>query len=632
MTATTQAFTFQTEVQKVLDILIYSLYTHKEIFLRELISNASDALDKVNYLVLTQDKDNIADPELPLGIRIRFNEKDQILTIADSGIGMSYDELKNNLGTIAHSGSAEFISKLNENKGSNLDLIGQFGVGFYSVFMIGKEVRVHSRSFQKEQPAHVWISDGKGGFRIEESTLQSTRGTTIEILVKDEEKEFLDKFRLEGIINKYSNFVNFPILVNDEQVNKISALWTKNKSEITPEQYSEFYKFISKYGDDFLTHLHLKFDSPFQFSSILFFPGSNLEKMGFWKYEQGIHLYCKRILIQTDNKDLLPPYLRFIFGVVDSEDLNLNVSRETIQNDPVFSKIKSNLTKKILDHLHDLASKEPELYTKIWVEFSRFIKEGVHQDFTHRERIVSLLRFHSSKADSIEAWISLEDYLKRMQIEQKEIYYLTGPDLRSIQNSSYLEIFKKEDIEVLYLDDPMDEFVLSSLTEFKEKKFISVEQANIDYLNKSSRKSKADEPEKDKALEQQLNDLMGFMKLTLKDEVVDVIDSIRLVDSPACLVNAENAPSSHVQKLLKMMNKETLNTKKILEINLHNPIIMNLAKLYQRDPVSDTLKEMIRQLYENSLVAADGLIERPETMIKRIEKIMQTTSELLIKE
>lgn len=632
MSENSQAFTFQTEVQKVLDILVYSLYTHKEIFLRELISNASDALDKVNYLLLTQDREKIANPELLLEVKINFDEKKQILRISDTGIGMTHDELKTNLGTIAHSGSAEFISKLNENKGSNLDLIGQFGVGFYSVFMIGKEVRVHSKSHLDDHVAYVWISDGKSGFRIEESDQQPTRGTTIEILVKEEEKEFLDKSRLEGIINKYSNFVNFPIKVNDEQVNKISALWTKNKSDITPEQYSEFYKFISKYGDEFLTYLHLKFDSPLQFSSILFFPGSNLEKMGFWKYEQGMHLYCKRILIQTDNKDLLPPYLRFIFGVVDSEDLNLNLSRETIQNDPVFSKIKSNLTKKILDHLNDLASREPDTYLKIWNEFNRFIKEGVHQDFTNRDKIVDLLRYHSSKSDPGETWIPLEDYLKRMQIEQKEIYYLTGPDLRSIQNSSYLEIFKKENIEVLYLDDPMDEFVLSSLHEYKDKKFISVEQADIDYLKKSSEKTKSDLPDQDKAHEKQLNNLMGFMKLILKDEVVDVIDSIRLVDSPVCLVNAENAPSSHVQKLLKMMNKETLKTKKILEINLHNPLISNMARIYEKDPVSDTLKEMIWQLYENSLVAADGLVERPETMIKRIERIMGKTSELLMKE
>jgi len=631
MSQDTQQFTFETDVQKVLNILIHSLYTHKEIFLRELISNASDAIDKVNYYLMTDEKEKVEDHDIELKIDIITDKDKNILKICDSGIGMTEEEMKKNLGKIAHSGSLEFLEKINS-KQKDVDLIGQFGVGFYSVFMVAEEVRVHSKSYQSGSEGKVWISDGKSGYRIEKSDLQTQRGTTIEVVLKEDEKEFLEKFTLENIIHKYSNFVNFPIFIDKEQTNKISALWTKNKNEITKDQYKDFYQFISKQADEPIDYIHTKIDSPIQYSSILFIPASNMEKLGFMKYEQGIQLYCKKVLIQGDNKNLLPPYLRFVYGVVDSEDLNLNVSREMIQNDPILQKIKSNLTKKILDDFIYMAKNEKDQYQKVWEEFGKFIKEAVHMDFSHREQITSLLRFHSSHPQEINEWISLEEYKNRMQTDQKEIYYLTGPDLKSISQSPYLEIFKKEGIEVLYLNDPMDEFVLSNLMQYEEKKFKSIEQADLEFLKDKKATPETDEnPEEKKAQEEKVEKLINFIKLTLKEDVADVIESKRLVDSPSCLVNAEDAPSSHVQKLLKMMNKDALKTKKIMEINPDNMIIKNLSLIYEKDPSSETLKEIIYQLYENALIVLDGISEHPEQMIKRIEKIFSKVTELMIK-
>jgi len=626
-------YKFKTEMQKILNILVHSLYTNKDIFLRELLSNAADALDKINYILITQsqNKEEIKNPDLPLEIKISIDKDNKKLYISDTGIGMTKEELQQNLGTIAHSGSKEFLQRLSEHK-NNLEIIGQFGVGFYSVFMVAKEVRVHTKSYKKKSPSYTWISTGEEGYKIKESDFQKQRGTTIEILLKDDEEEYLNKEKIKEIIYKYSNFINFPIYLDGEKVNKISALWTKNKSEIKEDEYIEFYKFISKNQDTPLTYLHLKFDSPLQFSAILYVGETNLEKLGFLKYEHGLHLYSKKILIQPDNKELLPPYLRFIYGVVDSEDIDLNVSRELIQNTPVFSKIKSNLTKKLLDHFNKLAKNDKETYTKIWNEFGRFFKEAIHLDLSHRDKIVPLLRFISSKSKDDKELISLDDYIKRMQVDQKEIYYITGPDLSSIKNSPYLEFFKKEDIEVLFLTDPLDEFVFNYLIEYKDKKFKSVENADIESLKKTTEKELTEKEKEEKQKnEEKIDKLINFIKLTLKDKIVDVVKSKRLVDSPVCLVNAENAPSAHIQKLLKMMTNESLKTKKILEINTENPIIQNLAIAYEKNPVAEELKDIIEQLYENSIIAVDGISENPDKMIKRIEKILSLTTKLLTK-
>ncbi len=618
-------FNFQTEVQKVLDILIYSLYTHKEIFLRELISNASDALEKVNYKLLTEERQNISDSELPLEIRIEIDESDRILRISDTGIGMNYDELADNLGTIAHSDTYEFISKMGDKKELQNDLIGQFGVGFYSVFMVAREIRVHSKSFEKDSSANVWVSNGRDGFTIEDSDLREKRGTTIEVYLKDEEEEYLKKERIEEIIKKYSNFVNFPIYINEEQVNRISALWAKNKKDIDKEQYNEFYRFISKHQEDPLAYLHFKFDVPFQFSSLLFVPKSNLEKYGLFKYDQGISLYCKRVLITTDNKDILPSYLRFIYGVVDSEDLNLNVSRETIQNNPIFQKIKSNLTSKVLDYFSSVSKNDEEEYMKIFKEFGRFFKEGVQTDYTHKDKLIPLIRFSSSKTGD-NKMISLKEYAGRMKEDQKEIYYLLWQDMDTIGNSPYLEIFNKKDIEVLYLSDPLDEFVLSSLNEFEGKRFKSIEQQDLDLL----KDKKEEESKEEKKDGRESHDFLKYAKDLLKDRVIDVIVSKRLVDSPACLVNTQNMPSSYIQNLMKMMNQDIEGKEKILEVNPDNIIIKNIISLYNAMPDSEILKEIVMQIYENASIISDRMVQKPEEMVKRLEVIIKKTTDLLL--
>lgn len=625
MTEEKKHFNFQTEVQKVLDILIFSLYTHKEIFLRELISNASDALEKINYKLLTEEQDKIADSDQALKIWIKIDEGKKKLTISDSGIGMDYEEMKENLGTIAHSDTYEFLSKMGDKKDLQNDLIGQFGVGFYSVFMVAKEVHVHSRVWTGDGRAFVWISDGKEGFELKESTIQEKRGTTIEIYLKDDDEEYLKKHRIEEIIKKYSNFVNFPIYLEDEQINRISALWAKNKSDITKEQYHEFYRFISKHQDDPAGYLHLKFDVPFQFSALLFVPKSNLEKLGLYKYDQGISLYCRRILIMPDNKELLPNYLRFMYGVVDSEDLNLNVSRETIQNNPVFQKIKTNITSKVLDYFVNLSNNQKDEYKEIYSEFCRFFKEGIQSDFINKDKLVSLLRFKSSKTADDDL-ISLKEYTERMKEDQKEIYYLLWQDINTIENSPYIEIFMKEDTEVLYLDDPLDEFVLSSLMEFEGKKFKSIEQQDIDLLKDKDKKESKGEEKSDES-----SDFLKYAKEVLTDKVIDVIVSKRLVDSPACLVNTQNMPSSYIQNLMKMMNQEIGGKEKILEINPDNEIVKNLIALHKNNPGSGLLKQIINQVYDNASIISDRMVQKPEVMVKRLEEILKRTTDLMIR-
>ncbi len=625
MNSRTNEFNFQTEVQKVLDILIYSLYTHKEIFLRELISNSSDALEKINYKLLKGEGETIEDNGQPLEIHIETDEAEKIIRISDTGIGMNHEELKENLGTIAHSDTYEFLSKMGDKKDIQNDLIGQFGVGFYSVFMAAREVRVHSKSWEKESIGHVWISNGKDGFRIEESNVQKNRGTTVEVYLKDDETEYLRKDKIEEIIKKYSNFVNFPIYLEKDQINKISALWAKNKLDITEQQYNEFYRFISKHEEDPLSHIHLKFDVPFQFSSLLFVPRSNLEKYGLFKYDQGISLYCKRVLIIVDNKDILPPYLRFIYGVVDSEDLNLNVSRETIQNNPVFQKIKSNLTAKLLDHFINISKKDKSEYQAVYEEFGRFFKEGVQTDYANKDKLISLIRFSSSKTADREL-ISLKDYTERMKDSQKEIYYLLWQDMNTIGESPYLEIFLKEDIEVLYLSDPLDEFVLSSLMEFEGKKFKSIEQKDLDLL-----KDREDRKEKDeKKTDDPSDDFLKYARDLLKGRVIDVVLSKRLVDSPACLVNTENMPSSYIQNLMKAMNQDLGGKEKILEINPENDIIRNIAALYDNAPKTEILDDLILQIYDNASLIADRTVQKPEDMVKRLDAIIKKTTEMLL--
>ncbi len=421
--ATKKQYKFKAEVKQLLDILVHSLYTSREIFLRELISNASDALDKLRF-ESTKGSD-IADNDLPLEIKVNFDEKKKLITVSDTGIGMSRDELVSNIGTIAKSGSAEFLKQLAENKSDANNIIGKFGVGFYSVFMVAEDVVIRSKSFRKDEPAVEWKSDGLGSFEISDYQDDIKRGTTIEIHLKEDTKEFADKYRLENIIKKHSNFISFPIYLENEKINSVAALWREPKSSVKKEQYNEFYKFLTYDSDEPADVIHVSVDAPIQFNSLLFIPKKNLDFFGFNREDYGLDLYVRRVLIQHKNKDLLPEYLSFVKGVVDSEDLPLNISRETLQENPVFTKIAQNITGQILSYLLKKAKDEPEKYAEFWKEHGRVFKLG-YSDFTNMEKFSQLLRFNSSFGKNADELASLEEYVSRFKEDQKEIYYAFG--------------------------------------------------------------------------------------------------------------------------------------------------------------------------------------------------------------
>lgn len=428
-----EGFEFQAEIKKLLNILSHSLYTHKEVFLRELISNASDALTKIRYYSLTNP--DYEGKDLPLEININVDEKSKILTISDTGIGMTKDEIIQNVGTIAKSGSLDFIANLSEQAKKDSNIIGQFGVGFYSVFMVADEVRIRTKSYKKDEPAFEWHSDGTGKYFLNPIE-KERRGTDIVVHLKDDEKEYTEKSRIQSIIKKYSNFVSFPIMVCGERANQITAIWKEPKKNITEEQYNEFYKFISNTEDIPLFRLHTSAEAPIQFSSIVYCPSTNYETYGFKKLEHGLQLYSNKILIQSDCKLLLPEYLRFVRGVVDSADIPLNISRETFQDNRIIHKMKSILVKQIITLLQDLAKNEKEKYETFWRQFGRILKEGVHFDFENRDQLSHLLRFNSSTCTDASGLISLKEYIDRMKPEQKEIYYITAVNRETIEKKS----------------------------------------------------------------------------------------------------------------------------------------------------------------------------------------------------
>ena len=491
-----QKYEFQAEVSQLLNILTHSLYTHRDIYIRELVSNAADALDKVRFKDIKGDE--IADPDLNMEIHIDLDEKENTFTISDTGIGMTKEELIQNIGTIARSGTSEFIKQLAEENKGDINLIGRFGIGFYSVFMAGEHVEVTSKSANKEEPAQVWKSDGQGSFEIAEAPEETKRGTSIKVFLREDAKEFAEKFRVENTIKKYSNFVPFPIFLDKEQVNTQSAIWREPKSSVTKEQYNEFFKFIANQHEDALTWLHFSADVPLQFHSLLFVPQNNLEFMGFGREDEGINLFVKRVMVDSRAKDILPPYLRFVNGVIESDDLPLNISRETLQENPYMFKIKNTVVSKFLSFLQDFATNEPQEYEKLWNQHGRVLKEG-YNDYPNKDKVAELFRFNSSKCNNADELISLQTYVDRMQENQDEIYFLSGPSREALQSNPNMEIFKAKDIEVFYCFDPIDEFALPGLLEYKNKKIISVDQVDLSKLSSipsNDKKSKETEAEK----------------------------------------------------------------------------------------------------------------------------------------
>ncbi len=613
-----QEMQFQAEVSKMLDIVINSLYTERDIFIRELISNSSDALEKLRLISLTED--NINQNHLPLEINIETDDKESTLVISDTGIGMDRDELIENLGTIAHSGSREFVKRLAEGEKSDAQLIGQFGVGFYSAFMAGSKVIVQSLSYKQESTGWQWSSEGVGSYTISKAD-NLKRGTRIIIHLKDDAHEYADANRIKSIIRQYSNFIPFDIKVNGEKVNTIQAIWCRNKNEIQDEEYNEFYKFLTNAYTDPMFRLHISADAPLQLNSLIFVPSDNPELYGMGRMEPGVSLYSKKVLIDQKSTGIFPDYLRFIKGVVDSEDLPLNISRETTQSSLLIKKMSKFLTRRVLSFL-EKQSGDKDKYREFWNKFSRFIKEGCINDSDNREHLAKLLRFRSGKTANDDL-ISLDDYVDGMKEEQQAIYYINGPSREVIESGPYLEVFRKNDIDVLFLFEPVDDFVMSALHEYKGKKLISADQSDLDLS--LSKEEISDDDEKLSA--DQIASLTSWMGDILSENVSEVRESVRLAESPAMVVNPDQIYTTAMQQVLKAAESDFMGlSKKILEINTKHRVIKRLFQLKEEGADEDFLKSCVEQIADNAFLAA-GLSGREGSMIERIYKIMERALE-----
>ncbi len=624
-------YQFQAEVNQLLDILTHSLYTHRDIFVRELVSNAADALDKARFKSIKGEEIN--DSDLDLEIRIDLDKDNKTITLSDTGIGMTKDELINNIGTIARSGTSDFVKQLSQENEKDVNLIGRFGVGFYSVFMAGEKVEITTQSATPGEPTWVWISDGKGEFTIDEAETPAKRGTQIKVFLREDAEQFADSYTIKNAIEKYSNFVSFPIKLDSEQVNTISAIWREPKSSLKKEQYTEFFKYLAKQPDDPITYLHFSADAPIQFNSLIFVPKTNLELMGFGRDEEGIHMFVKRVLVDAHSKDILPNYLRFASGVVESDELPLNISRETLQENPYMMKIKNTVVNKFLSHLQDF-SKDEEAYKEFWNQHGRILKEG-YNDFQLKDKLVELFRFNSSKCENGDELVSLRTYVDRMSEKQQDIYYLSGSSREAIENNPAMDLFKSKDIEVLYSFDPIDEFVLSGIMEYDKKKFVSVDQADLGHLNDIPNQEK--DEEKEEKEETKSEDLKDFDNLArrIKDilggKVEDVRLSERLVKNPAVLIGSQGGMSAQMEKIMHLYNQDAKLAPKVMEINPKHSVIKNMLSIYKKDVADPLLNKLANNLF-NSVALLDGNIQDPHEMAATIQELLEETSKLYIKE
>jgi molecular chaperone HtpG len=618
-----QQFTFQAEVSQLLNILAHSLYQSKEIAVRELISNASDALDKMRHLALTDPRFR---DEAPLEIVVERDKESGTLTIRDNGIGMTRDELVANLGTIAHSGSADFLRKLTEGAGADVSLIGQFGVGFYSAFMVSDTVRVLTRSYS-EASGWEWESDGTGSFTITPAE-GLERGTRVVLRLKDDVRDFAEPWRIKQILQKYSNFVRHPIQLDGEVVNRQKAIWVEPPRQVGEEEYTQFYQHLAHRDDEKpLWYIHLSVDSPLQFHALVYCPPTNYEILGFGRLEHGMNLCARRVLVQHDCRDLVPEYLRFLWGVVDSEDLSLNVARESLQDRKVFQTIRATIVRSVLDRLDQLAEKDPKGYQGFYRQFGRMLKEGAHVDMVHRPRLARLLRFLSSHDDDPDKPTSLDAYVARCGEGQKAIYYLGGPDLTAIRNNPNLEIFRKRGIEVLYLIDPIDEFVMSSLGKYQDRPLVPIDEADLE-LPDEPEKPRDESGETPPRPEDEAESPPGFDRVlelfreALKGSVEDVRRSVRLTDSPCCLVRSEGTMSAHMQNLLRSVDRSVPAARLILEVNPSAELIERLSALAAGGGQDDLIRECGRQLHANALLL-EGMLPDPQAMAARVQRLME---------
>ncbi|WP_150299106.1 molecular chaperone HtpG [Pseudomonas profundi] len=618
---------FQTEVKQLLHLMIHSMYSNKEIFLRELVSNASDASDKLRF-------EAIANPELlenqpDLRIRISGDEEAKTLTIEDNGIGMSRDEVISNLGTIAKSGTAAFMQQLTGDQKKDASLIGQFGVGFYSAFIVADKVEVFTRRAGLDASEGVrWESAGEGDFTIE-TIEKPERGSRIVLHLKSDEGEFADGWRLRNVIKKYSDHISLPIElpkqhqgeekdkpteVEWETVNRASALWTRPRTDIKDEEYQEFYKHVAHDFENPLTWSHNKVEGKLEYTSLLYVPGRAPFDLYQREAPRGLKLYVQRVFIMDDAEQFLPLYLRFIKGVVDSNDLSLNVSREILQKDPAIDSMKSALTKRVLDMLEKLAKKQPEQYATFWKGFGSVIKEGPAEDFANREKIAGLLRFASTQQSDDSEVVGLDTYIERMQEGQDKIYYLTGERYSQVKNSPHLEIFRKKGIEVLLLTDRIDEWLMSHLTEYKDKQFVDIARGDLDLGKLEGEEDKQAQEEAAKAKA----DLVQRIKEVLKENVEDVKVSHRLTDSPAVLVVVEDGMGLQMRKILEATGQQAPESKPILEINPAHPLLEKLDSEQDEERFGD----LTHILFDQAALAAGESLQDPGTYVRRLNALL----------
>ncbi|MFC1482956.1 molecular chaperone HtpG [Candidatus Margulisiibacteriota bacterium] len=625
----TNKYEFKTEVKELLDIVIHSLYSHREIFLRELISNASDAIDRLRFLSLT-DK-SLKDIDTNWKIKIDIDKKNNMITISDNGIGMTKEELIDHIGTIARSGTKEFLEAAKKAQ-TNPELIGQFGVGFYASFMVAEKVDIITQCHG--QKAYKWSSTGDGSFEIEETTKEKN-GTDVIIKLNNDAQQFMEEFEIRNVVKKYSDFIEHPIVMNvereeipkdkdgkpiegakaekkivEEVLNSQKAIWTKQKSKIKKEEYTEFYKHISHDYQEPLEIIHFHAEGKQEFKALLFIPQRSLSNLYQKDSYKGIHLYIKRVLIMDDCTELIPEYLRFMFGIVDSSDLPLNVSRETIQQNVQLEKIKKNLIKKILKTITDMKNKEYEKYLTFYKSFGPILKEGIHFDHENKDALIDLILFETTLTEPGK-YKSLQEYSDTMPEEQSEIYYITGENRENIISSPHLEAFKDKKYEVLLMTDPIDEWVVSSLSEYKGKKLKSITKGDIEL--KDEEKEKAKEKHKD---------LLGYMKDILEEDITEVTFSSRLKESACCLVEGEQGMSKQMEKMFQSMGQITPKQKKILELNPKHPIIELLQKSYEKNKEDNKIKEYTELLYDQAIVAEGGKVSDPIKFTKKISKLM----------
>jgi molecular chaperone HtpG len=614
-TSDQESMEFRAEVQQLLNILANSLYTDREIFLRELISNASDALHRIQFEMLTNR--DVLDPDAELAIHLDCDEDAGTLTVSDTGIGMAREELIENLGTIAHSGAMAFLEKLEEGQ-RPADIIGQFGVGFYSVFMVAEEVTVTTRSYRPDAQAWRWTSHGDNRFTLSPAD-RDDRGTSIEVKLKEGAREFASAWRLEQVVNRHSNYVSFPIYVKDRVVNQQTALWRKPPQEVEEQEYVDFYRQLTLDVEKPLLHVHMVADAPVNIRSILYIP-RKLERGPLRvRTDHGLKLYSRKVLIQEHNQDFLPEYLRFVEGVVDSEDLPLNISREAVQSSRAARQIQKALAGRLLRGLRELAEERPDDYHAFWNEFGAFIKQGVATNPLNHDDLLPLLRFQSSKSD--DDLISLDDYVARMPDDQDVIYYILGGDWASVAHSPHLDVFKTHDLEVLYLLDPLDGFMVQSIREYEDKSFQNVDDADLALPQEAEF-----EPEADMGVAQaDFDGLIARFKRVLGDRVVEVRESKLLVGSPCRLVSPEGGPERDLQRVRRLLEQDFDVPAKILELNRRHALIQNLAHLVKAQPERAVIDPTIEQLFEN-LLLLEGMHPNPAQMVTRIQSLLEAAT------